>query len=191
MSISKDNPVEYNTWKSVKGRCNNPTHIKYYHYGARGITMSIEWQNSFAQFLSDMGKRPSKGHSIDRINTLGNYEVGNCRWATKKEQMQNRGDFNVKYTYYGVEQCLAELVEKSNGVPRGEIKRRIEKGWSVEDAVDIKYVKRLIQRKVIDTFTKEVFKSVNLAAKKYGISQPALRDMLNGKTFNTTNLTYL
>lgn len=189
MSLSKDNFVEYKTWLSVRGRCNNPNHKKYYHYGARGISVSAEWNSSFEQFLADMGKRPSKGHSIDRINTLGNYEGGNCRWATKKEQMQNRGTFNKRFTYKGVEKCLAEWLEEFL-IPRVEFNRRIKKGWSVEDALETPYKKRLIARKVLDTFTKEVFKSVNSAAKKYGMSQPVLRDMLNGKTFNTTNLTY-
>jgi len=58
MSLSSENKTEYSTWLSIKGRCNNPNHKKYYYYGARNIKMSAEWVNDFPQFFADMGKRP-------------------------------------------------------------------------------------------------------------------------------------
>jgi hypothetical protein len=80
---------EYSVWSSMKDRCLNPNNPKYPYYGGRGITVCPEWQRSFIQFLGDMGARPP-GLTIDRINNDGNYEPGNCRWATMKEQAQNK-----------------------------------------------------------------------------------------------------
>ena len=79
---------EYSSWKSMKGRCLNKTDPTYYRYGAEGITICGRWLR-FENFYSDMGPRPSNT-SLDRIDTHGNYEPNNCRWATATEQSQNR-----------------------------------------------------------------------------------------------------
>jgi hypothetical protein len=80
---------EYVTWVNIKQRCDNPAIRSFRWYGARGITVCARWRDSFANFLADMGPRPSPKHSIDRINNNGNYEPNNCRWATKQEQTAN------------------------------------------------------------------------------------------------------
>lgn len=72
----------------MKTRCTNPDFTGYQWYGARGITVCQRWLDSFDAFLEDMGERP-EGMSIDRINVNGNYEPGNCRWATPKQQRRN------------------------------------------------------------------------------------------------------
>lgn len=71
----------------MKARCSNPKHASYRYYGGRGIKVCKRWQ-VFANFLADMGERPS-GTSIDRINNDGDYKFSNCRWATQKEQHSN------------------------------------------------------------------------------------------------------
>lgn len=81
---------EYKVWKNMRDRCSKISCKSFPDYGARGIVVCDRWFNNFETFFLDMGPRPSPKHSIDRINNDGNYEPGNCRWATKAQQMSNR-----------------------------------------------------------------------------------------------------
>jgi hypothetical protein len=81
---------EYKTWCSMRERCFNTKHPKYTLYGGRGISVCKKWKQGYLNFLSDMGRRPGKGYSLDRINNDRGYMPSNCRWATVLEQNKNR-----------------------------------------------------------------------------------------------------
>lgn len=81
---------EYGSWVSMKTRCNNKNHSTYKNYGGRGIKVCSRWENSFNEFIKDVGKKPTLGHSIDRVDNDGDYEPGNVKWSTRIEQNNNQ-----------------------------------------------------------------------------------------------------
>lgn len=90
--------LEYNSWLNMKQRCLNKDSQDYHYYGARGITVCDRWKNSFQNFIDDMGKRPNKKLTLDRINNDGNYEPSNCKWSTRSEQTFNQRRSRVSAT---------------------------------------------------------------------------------------------
>ncbi len=94
---SRRNPREYRVWRIIKSRCTNPNFPSYADYGARGIGMCQRWAESYSAFLADMGRCP-EGSSIDRIEVDGNYEPGNCRWATASVQAKNKRTYRSNKT---------------------------------------------------------------------------------------------
>lgn len=104
---------EYAIWQGIIDRCERPKNQDWHLYGARGISICERWRHSFEAFLEDMGYRPSRRHSIDRINNDGNYEPQNCRWATPKQQRRNQRNFlpviskNRKFTTQQVREIRA------------------------------------------------------------------------------------
>jgi len=100
---------EYKAWRSMRERCNNPTHRSYADYGGRGIGYDPRW-NDFATFLKDVGLRPSSAHSLDRRDNDAGYWPANVRWATRTEQARNRRS-NLKITAEGRTLLAVEWAE--------------------------------------------------------------------------------
>lgn len=100
---------EYEIWCGMVRRCTNPNNHAWPRYGGRGITVCDRWRESFETFLADVGPRPSDKHSIDRINNDGNYEPGNCRWATAREQVQNSSTYKGGFSNMSKAALVAEV----------------------------------------------------------------------------------
>jgi len=107
---------EYCSWLSIMQRCYNPAHRAYPNYGGRGVSVHDEWRDDFKAFLAHIGPRPTLGHSIDRINNDGNYEPGNVRWATMKEQARNKRT-NRLLRINGRVQCVTDWAEELRSTP--------------------------------------------------------------------------
>lgn len=134
----KSQTYEYYIFKTMKARCYNTNNSEYHNYGGRGITICERWldkEKGFENFLEDMGNKPDGKYkySIERHNNAGNYEPENCYWATGTEQGRNRRD-NRLITYKGYTKPLVEWSEIT-GLKREAIANRLNKGWSVEDAL--------------------------------------------------------
>lgn len=123
---------EYRTWADMLSRCRNVNHRAYRDYGGRGITVDPRWL-TFPAFFADMGKRPD-GLTLDRINNDGPYTAGNCRWATRTEQSNNRRT-GRRLTINGRTQTMAEWAREA-GINYRTVKSRLNiLGWSVEEAL--------------------------------------------------------
>lgn len=118
---------EYKVWTALKGRCENPNGKRYKHYGGRGIKCLYD---GFMDFYNDVGQRPTNRHSIDRINNNGNYEQGNCRWATYIEQNRN----NSRNVFITIKGETKTLIEWSNivGIDPHAFKDRL-RNWAEQD----------------------------------------------------------
>lgn len=124
--------TEFRSWASLRQRCTNPNNKKYPIYGGRGIGFCERW-DSFANFLADMGKKPSPSHTIDRIDNNLGYSPENCRWATPLQQSRNKQKTRFA-TIDGVTKTTSEWA-KINGLSQGMVIKRIKRGWSNEKAV--------------------------------------------------------
>lgn len=126
---------EFRVWQQMISRCERPSARSFPLYGGRGIRVCEEWRHDFAAFLAHVGPRPSDGHSIDRINNDGNYEPGNCRWATAREQSANKRN-TTRITAFGETLTVTEWSERT-GIPRVTIASRIAKGMRGERALAV------------------------------------------------------
>lgn len=125
---------EFKAWWGMRERCMNTSRPDFQRYGAKGIIVCPRWLESFDNFFADMGRRPSRKHSIDRIDTCGNYEPSNCRWATAKTQRINQRRVTL-YTVHGITGTAKDLALHFGANKHTVHDRMWRLGWSIEDAL--------------------------------------------------------
>lgn len=129
MTLKQQYKAEFNVWRSARHRCTAPTSQAWKNYGGRGIRMCERWAGDFSAFLADVGPRPGDNYSIDRIDNDGNYEPGNCRWVTAKEQGRNTRNTTDLRTV----NCIKLLLRQ--GVRRDVIIRSLGVNRSIVDRI--------------------------------------------------------
>jgi hypothetical protein len=122
----------YNAWINMRQRCTNPARKEWENYGGRGISVCDDWMVSFDAFLQDMGE-PQEGMTLDRFDVNGDYEPGNCRWASYQAQGRNTRD-NRMVTYQSRTQSLADWADEL-GIAYWTLHVRFRRGWSTERAL--------------------------------------------------------
>lgn len=125
--------AEYKVWLSMKRRCYDATCKDYPNWGGRGVRVCERWNSSFESFLSDMGLRPSSKHSIDRIDSSGNYEPSNCRWVTPDIQGANTRSCR-SITVHGVTFCTMKAAALAYGINETTLHLRIKAGMPIDRA---------------------------------------------------------
>lgn len=126
---------EYSSWSNMKQRCNNPNATGYKNYGGSGIKHCKRW-DKFENFFHDMGKKPTKKHTIGRIDSSTNYTPENCRWETRKQQNRNHCR-NNNITHNGKTMCLTDWAKES-GIPYETLRGRVNKlEWPFDKAISI------------------------------------------------------
>lgn len=140
LTHGKTRTAEYNIWAGMINRCVCEKNPYFDRYGARGIFVCSEWKNDFAAFLRDMGERPSKKHSIDRIDNEDGYHKDNCRWTTSGEQARNKAS-NIFVSVDGIELCIHDCFTTFDLCKTSYYNLK-KVGHSPQEAIDILLLKK-------------------------------------------------
>jgi hypothetical protein len=138
-----DTPI-YKIWQGMRGRCSNRNNANYPEYGGRGIRVCEAWDRSFQAFLNDVGPRPSPAHSIDRIDNDGNYEPGNVRWATDREQNNNSRNCHW-IEHNGIRDTVAGWASRL-GCSTQVLRVRLHQKWPIPDVLSPPFVRQRPKR---------------------------------------------
>lgn len=122
------NSITYGSWCAMRARCRS-----HKDYKGRGIKVCKRWINSFENFLTDMGERPSPKYSIERQDNDGDYKPSNCRWATRAEQARNRSNNHI-LKVGSKKHCVTDWA-KNSGIKVTTLRNRVRRGWSPNEAV--------------------------------------------------------
>ena len=190
--------AEYRAWSNMKQRCLNPARVKdFQYYKAKGITVCDRWLRDFDAFLVSVGRRPSPVHSLDRYpNREGNYEPGNVRWATQREQSENRCNVHA-IEFQGETLTLAEVCRRTK-MPYSLVFTRLKRGHTIDVALSgtsrmrrdlATYLRgdRNTSSKLSDEQVRCIRdlrprgKQVYLVASQFGISRAHVYDIVAGK----------
>lgn len=131
-------PATYRSWDHMIQRCTNPSYLHFHYYGGRGIKVCERWM-TYENFLADMGDRPN-GTSLDRIDVNGNYEPGNCRWATRQQQANNTRR-NTMITYAGRTMSISDW-SREMSLTKPCISGRLKRKWPIEKVLTTPMIAR-------------------------------------------------
>ena len=133
-TVNGKRSAEYVSWESMIRRCSDPSDQSFPYYGGRGIRVCERWSLSAANFIEDMGRRPSPSHSLDRMDNDGDYEPGNCRWATQTQQQRNRT--GCHWVRVGLEVITLQEACDRAGLKDVAVHARMKRGWSIARALN-------------------------------------------------------
>lgn len=166
---------EYAVWIALRQRCLNTKNPAYKNYGGRGIKVHFRW-SKFEFFLKDVGRRPTKYRTIDRFpNNNGNYEPGNIRWATRKQQVENRRNA-LLYEIGGIKITLQEIADKY-GVRYQTIIARINRGWDIKKVIETP-IRHFLDKKTVSEIVKSNLGTIK-ASRFFGISKSEISYIRN------------
>lgn len=190
---------EYKAWIGMKSRCYAKNGPSYKWYGARGIKVCDRWVHNFNAFHLDIGPRPGPGFSLDRINSNGDYEPGNVRWADDIAQNRNRGVCK-KFKARGLELTIPEWSELS-GNSKGLIDWRLRKGWEPERAIFQPVIKekrsmrhrkdknRITEKDVLEMRQmKKYWGKIRHLSAKFGVAEPTISNIVNNITWKNVSV---
>ena len=174
--LAPSKTLTYSSWQSMKKRCLNPKDRNYPEYGGRGIAIHPAWVDDFQSFLRDMGSRPTKQHTLDRINNDGDYTPENCRWGSVEEQQNNRRN-SRKITAFGQTLSVAQWARKT-GLSRDQIQHRVlVMGMAPEEALQaarMSWTQRHVRAVSADGSETRSFDSIAAAARALGLRRESL-----------------
>lgn len=183
---SKRNPRLFNIWLGMVRRCTNPSDAAYRNYGGRGIAVCERWMDVNA-FIDDNEDLARPHLTLDRRNNDGPYSPDNCRWATRKEQGENRRT-TMLVTYKREQKPLADWAVQF-GIPKATLRYRLQNGWSMARAIQVP-VRQMLEPETVKKIRHEYDNSARTAqarqalAGKYSISRYALRAILYHQNWN-------